>query len=60
MMTILVDHNLLPDELIQDVGKVGQQEGEHHSHRQVGCLDLCPGQQALPWQVLGVSILETE
>ena len=32
LLTILVDDNLLPDELIHNVGKVGQQEGQNHRH----------------------------
>ena len=28
-VALVIGHNLLPDELVHDVGKVGQEEGQH-------------------------------
>ena len=32
LLALLVDEDLLPDELVHNVGNVGQQEGQDHRH----------------------------
>ena len=41
-VALLVCHDLLPDELIHQVGQVGQDEDEDYRHRQVSGLYPCP------------------
>ena len=47
-MTLLFGYKALSEELIDDVGEVGQDEDEDHGHPQIGCLDPCLGEKAPP------------